>query len=348
MVMQRANKILLACGGAAVLGLSYYRWLRSPQLREPRLQEEVWLAALKRHEDYQGEAVKPSTNAYHSSTFRPYWGLQEDLRPGHPTGTIIQEWLGFRISDDGEYVEDMRFLGDAEHRKQCRARFELLAEELRTELEKPFLVAPGDLWSRHWNSMNTHHLKLLDEGLHQLAAVQAEERNFDCASQTLLVAIELATKLQRGGWIDERISGKAMQIASILKFVQLIPVDALAKESWERISSALFHAVPPENELNNFFEDLVVSYRVANRFRPPSRKREGVFSRFDILNLPGIRLREERIFCNLMVDVILAVRAGKRPRYFHPLHEKSGFLVQRPAQYLLDSPTYHILADRRF
>ncbi|HAM21929.1 MAG TPA: hypothetical protein DCQ04_06590 [Actinobacteria bacterium] len=303
-------------------------WIRSPRVKEGQLHEDVWRAAAERHDKAQQEAGNLQKNAYLSSTFQPYWGIEKDRRTGCFVERVVREWLHCWLADDGEPIEPIYI--DPEY-KRWRAEFEALADELRVELKKPFFVVPGDMWSRHWESLNDGHIRRLAKALHQLAKAHVEEGNFDKAALTFLDAIRLSGLIQTEGG-ERSISGKALQIESIREFTELVPPDAPLGDKWRFISRALLESVPAENEAVTWLEDLTASYRLAHRHPTPSSRR-----RLSILDFPGIRAREERLFCNLMTPLLLAIRASKRPVV--PSVD-SGLMVHRPSQFTLDSMLY--------
>lgn len=325
--------------GIILAVISIRTLLRYPRVREPVLLEECLRRALERDKGQTDGARDPCKNAYLSPAFLTYWGVKKDRLPDSHTENTVREWL--QICALRSKSERLASLETSEFIRK-RREFIRLASELGEELKKAIFLVPGDLAVRFEESLNIDNLSLLMKGLLKLAEDQVQRRDFKSASLTLVTAINLGHSIQTGGNYLDVLAGKSFLRDFNLKFVNLLSTSELQANDWGDVLSALLTTLTPEDGLCIWLEDLIAAGRIGHRFPRRSSERSSPISGVDFLGLLGIRAREERIYCNLMADVLKAARAGEKLRTLE--RGDVGFFTIVPSQFQLDMMThlYHL------
>lgn len=291
-----------------MLALLLVIWLSNPKLTHPELIKRACLNAEERHSERQQFAADPSLNLYLSPTFLPLWGVPDARQEDCATERTVKAWI--KYSSWGTDLDHNRLRSDPDY-LQAKADFEVLAETLFRELDKPVFVVPTERLFLYEEFLDPAGLIGVSSALDVLAEAEVTRGRLGVALEILVRNLEFAQKIQYQGNFTSIIIGEALQVRTTTALVGLIPVEAPVE--WGRLAEVCLASPPQKEGLTHYLEDKILAAGSVFNTPAPARymgKDMKPGCAFSAILLRPFAPRWLRRYQNAMAPVLLAAMRG--------------------------------------
>lgn len=286
-----------------VLGL-YGVWVQFPRVREPERLQALLSETQTSWDGVQTRAADPAQNGFLTPKFLPWWGrMDKEQVPDSDISKTISHWNQFTTMGVGELKDHLALAKDPEYQKAL-AGFEAVAPELDQAMRKPlFAVNETPKLELYTAIPNYIAIRASAQAAVGLAEVRVSQGKAQEAAHLVASVARLGHALQGQSSLVQEMIGTAIQMIATDGYVGLLGPDSkLTWAQWNTLAEDLLASVPPTDQVKDAMQgDLYSMINTLERLRVEGKSPDADFQ----LNvLPGFLAREQRIYSNLMVEIL--------------------------------------------
>lgn len=308
------RKVLVVILGLLLFAGTYVGvWMQYPQLHNNALLREAYDAGLAQYKSMASKVESQEKNGYLDSRYHPFWSGKSEDGVGEP----IIRWRSQAV------VGDHRLMVETQNKGYISARedFAELVPDLHRLFRRPYFADPHPrLLSAFEPPLYRENLISTAEALAGYARSLLVEGPSEQGLETVVSLSKLGRHLQARGQLVDRLQGVKISELAFATFVAALDHhDSWSEEQLDLLAETLAHGRPEKNHLRHALDDEVTAGSTTfirineGRFvRHPDLKKQGL-----LLRLPGMMVREERIYYNYLTDAIQLL--DENPTEFPPL-----------------------------
>jgi hypothetical protein len=287
---------------------AYAVWVQFPKLKNKNLVQSALNSAQARFDNLQAEASNPEENGYLAASFLPYWGRDgQERQPGSPAERTIENWKQY-ASVSQDTVIDHKLLRREEDSSYLQAlqQFEQLAPELKTAMQKPVFVTPSSDLNMDYTLSNIVAIRACGQAMTGLAESLLARAQPAEALDCLVCTLELGQALHSNEFLIYDLMAGGIQAMAFQVFVGLVDPEQtnLQADLWTELTRRVVASVPPKDSFAHSIEAEMTAYR--NTMENLDKTEYVEFRQLDLL--PGFLAREDRIYMNIMSDLLLQIQ----------------------------------------
>lgn len=296
------KKLLVVILGLLLFVTAYVGvWMQYPQLHNSALLQESYQAGLAQYQSMAKEVADPESNGYLAPGYARFWAGEAS------EGGVAEPILRWRSQ---AVVGDHRLMVETQNKGYMSARedFSEFVPDLHRAFRKPYFADPRPrLLSAFEPPRYRENLVSTAEGLAGYAQSLLMEGPSGEGIDTTVSLSKLGRHLQARGQLVDRLQGVRVSEMAFATFVAALSHhSSWTEDDLTLLAETVAHSRPEKNHLRHALEDEVAAGSTTfirineGRFvRHPDLKRAGL-----LLKLPGMLVREERIYYNYLTDAL--------------------------------------------
>jgi hypothetical protein len=323
---------------------AYAVWVQFPRLHQPESVASTLQQASERFDQLSRMAADPAKNGFETAIFLPYWGRRStEYKENSPIESVVKDWAQYSGLSSGQPI-DHKALRASQNAKYLKALndFEKVSPELLAAWGKPVFLPPGTTMSFDTELWNFQATRTCAQALVALAEAKAAQGQSDQAANILARVMEFGGNLQGQGALLIDVVGMSTQRSGIDGFLPLMQPAVthrgtpLPAGRWKDLAGRLTKAVPPADTVYRAMQgETAVAVNTIDQIRQGKSANSLAAGP---TAMPGLLDREERIYLNLMMDMLGKLKdTGKlvtpaaldRPTAGDHLAGRSGLLAEQ-------------------
>ncbi|MCA9791483.1 MAG: hypothetical protein KC910_06795 [Candidatus Eremiobacteraeota bacterium] len=289
----------------AVVGLlALVMFLRFPLNRRAEDVKAAIAASRQRRANLMVKATDPKQNGYLSQPYLLFWGTRSQARPNSPVGLAVETWRNFSTagSESGQPV-DHAALCRLDEYIEARAGFAQVWPGLHQALSKPVFSIAVERPTFDSEVVQIVALRQTAQALCGWAENALLENRPEVAAQAIGDVIELGSHITLDPSSTNALVGVSLQAIGFNALVHLLPPQTeLTAEQWQDLAVRVRQSVPPQGQIATLLEEEITIAH--NGFEDLYQGKAS----HPLTRLPWLVRREERIYYNVMTDLLAASR----------------------------------------
>lgn len=310
----RKGFVLSLLAIVVVCSLLYGIFIALPRPHDEEVIRQAVVAGEKAFAASQVDATDPAKNGWLNPTFLPYWGRKDkEQKPDAPIRKVMTDWVEFSAPGAAAPVDHSKLLADKDPKYMAAAsEFEKVAPELLKAMQAPRFVAPESRLSFSTMVMNyiaVRSSSLAVAGLSQRLLAQKKPAQ---AAEALLAPIIMSAHMRSQAAVISDAVAVAVGAIAIEAFeCQISPRTALPAALWKKAAETFTAAIPSKDQLLVATQIEVAAAQ--NTFKEASEGKSTVPELDALRRLPGMLAREQRIYNNIMSDLLQDLQQNRPP-----------------------------------
>jgi len=288
--------------------VAYGVWWQFPASRNQEIVNQSYQVTLDHLKELSAQAEDPARNGFLNPNFLPYWGrLGMEQQESSPVAETVRSWAKYSTVAQSEKIDHrtLQTEGDEAYAEALEG-MEGLAPELQAAMTRPLFLPPNYKLSAQSQVPNYIAARACAQAMTGLAEAQSARGESEQAAQNLVSVMQFGEGFYGQGTLMVDQIGASVQSMGIDGFNGLIdPNSDFSGDVWKGLSGAILESIPPQDTMLRALQgEILFCHNSLEHFaQNPEALGDGAFAHYGLL--PGFYKREERIYNNLMSDLIL-------------------------------------------
>ena len=305
----RKSFVIVLFGVFAAFALLYGVWWMFPKARNTEIVAEAHRVTEERLEAIRSQADDAEVNGFLNPTFVPYWGrMGIEQKDGSSAQKTVRAWQEYSTASADERVDHKTLQEQSDEGYSTALEGMMaMAPELRKAMNKPLFAPPKSEHNAAAVIPNIIAARACAQAMVGLAESEIARGQLDQAALDLVSIINFGSGFNGQGTLFTDMAGISIQAIGLDGFNGLIDINSgLSADTWKTLAASVLKTVPPKDTLLSSLqgEMLYVHNSIELVHEDPEIVEEAI-RLSPLAHLPGFYDREERIYNNVMSDIIL-------------------------------------------
>ena len=305
----RKKFVLSLFGVFAALAVLYGIWWLFPQERNAEVVTDAYRVTNEWLEKSHTLAEDPGKNGFINPTFLPYWGRKGiEHKEDSEAGEIVVAWQNYSTPSADNTVDHKALLEQKdEGYTKALDGMKKVAPDLREAMDKSLFAPPKYELKADAVIPNLIAARACAQAMVGLAESEVAQGEVEQAAEDLVSVVSFGAGLiGQCGFLTDMV-GVGIEDIGVNGFNGLIDINSnLPADTWKSLSQKMLNCEPPkEMILRAMQSEMLFCHNSIEYFKenPDWISEEIKYS--PVAALPGFFSREERIYNNVMSDLIL-------------------------------------------